>query len=136
KCSSNRFDMAFNTRGDRFNSVLFISGILLYWLLCMVFYSLSELPVDPNDGIAHYHISRYSWVNPSELLNHWGKPMFNILSSPFAQIGYVGMVIFNLTLFSLSAFLVYRLARYFNFRLAGLSPFILMSSMVFFKMVN
>lgn len=128
--------MALTAADSRLNNTVFISGLIFYWVICLVFYNLSAAPVDPSDGVFHYQIARYSWENPANFLNHWGKPMFNILSSPFAQMGYIGMIIFNLLLFSLSSLLLYRLSRHFSFKLAGLSPFILMSSIVFFKMVN
>lgn len=120
----------------KLNLSLLVFGILSFWTLTLILFYLSGSPLDYADGIFHYQIARYTWTNPEQFLNHWGKPLFNILSSPFAQFGFVGMVIFNLVLFSLCSIMLYRLARHFHFLLPGLSPFILMTSVVFFEMVN
>ncbi len=128
--------MTFDAKANRPNLILLWSGLVFYWGLCLWFFSQSNTPVDPSDGVYHYQISRFSWQNPANLLNHWGKPLFNILSSPFAQFGYIGMVVFNLILFSLSSVVLYKMAKHFSLAFAGLSPFLLMSSPVYFTMVN
>jgi hypothetical protein len=47
------------------------------------------------DNIAHYQISRYSFKYPELLLDLWGKPVYTLLSAPFAQFGYNVAKIFN-----------------------------------------
>lgn len=122
--------------GKRFNRIALVSGLVLYWVLCLYLAQKSEVPVEPGDGITHYHMAHYAFKYPEKFLSHWGKPLFTILSAPFAQLGFIGMIIFNLVIFSLSAALLYRTARIFRLALPGLAPFILMSSMVYFKMVT
>ncbi len=63
-------------------------------------YSKNELPADTADGLMHFYISQASWHNPSLFLDHWGKPLFILLSSPFAQFGFNGMFFFNLLVFT------------------------------------
>lgn len=128
--------MPFDAQSKKLNLILLWSGLVIYWALCLWLFSQSNTPVEPSDGVYHYQISRYSWQNPENLLNHWGKPLFNIFSSPFAQVGYIGMVVFNLLLFTFSALTLYKMSEYFSFSFSGLSPFILMSSSVYFTMVN
>lgn len=128
--------MAFKLHSPRLNIILCASGVIFYWILSLVLYKLSAYPLEPGDSIHHYQIARFSWENTDNLLNHWGKPLFTILSSPFAQVGFVGMILFNLVLFSAASFMLYRMAVRFSFALPGLAPFVLMSSMVFFQMVN
>lgn len=48
------------------------------------------------DSTTHYLYSRLSWENPSYFFNHWAKPVFTALSSPFAQFGMKGMMLFNI----------------------------------------
>jgi len=112
-----------------------ITGILIYWIVSLVLFAKSEVPLDPNDGISHFQTAYFSWEQPTNLLNHWGKPLFTTLSSPFAQLGFVGMVIFNLSLFSFSAWALYKLALNKGFQAPGLAPFLLMSATVYFQMV-
>lgn len=62
------------------------------------------------DSFQHYMISCYSWKHPHLLLDHWGKPVFTLLSSPFSQFGYKGLLLFNVLISLLSALFVYRIA--------------------------
>ena len=50
---------------------------------------------EAGDGVQHHMIARYSWKHPELLLDQWGKPMFTLLASPFAQFGYNTMAVFN-----------------------------------------
>lgn len=65
---------------------------------------------DTGDGITHYEIARWSWKHPELLLHHWGKPFFTLLSSPFAQFGYKGILVFNVTCHVLAAWVTWRVA--------------------------
>lgn len=70
-----------------------------WWLLLasatVVLRLLSEGLIDGGDSIQHYHVARACWHKPLLLLDHWGKPLFTLLSSPFAQLGHWGMTLFN-----------------------------------------
>jgi hypothetical protein len=48
------------------------------------------------DSITHYQIARHAFKYPQLFFDHWGKPLFTLLSAPFAQLGYIGSVVFNL----------------------------------------
>ncbi len=65
---------------------------------------------DTGDGILHYQIARWSWHHPELFLHHWGKPFYTLLSSPFAQAGYKGTVIFNILCHVSAAWLTWRIA--------------------------
>jgi hypothetical protein len=86
-------------------SLLFCSAWIIYMML------KSPVPNDVGDGIMHYFISNASWENPELFLHHWGKPLFILLSSPFAQFGFYGMVIFNLIVFGFTVIIGYKLLR-------------------------
>lgn len=73
------------------------------------------------DSFQHYMISRYSWKHPHLFLDHWGKPVFTLLSSPFSQFGYKGALLFNVVITLLSALFVYRIAIKLNKEYARLS---------------
>lgn len=62
------------------------------------------------DSFQHYMISHYSWKHPFLLLDNWGKPLFTLLSSPFSQLGYKGLLMFNLLVVMMSSFFVYRIS--------------------------
>lgn len=48
------------------------------------------------DTYMHYLFAYWSFEHPHLLFDHWGKPLFTILSSPFAQLGFKGSVTFNI----------------------------------------
>lgn len=56
------------------------------------------------DSLTHFFISEISWQDPSYLLYSWGKPIFTLLSSPWAQFGFDGMEIFNILCGTLASF--------------------------------
>jgi len=62
------------------------------------------------DSFCHYLFARYSWKHPSLFLDHWGKPLFTLLASPFAQAGWQGMVFFNLICSAATSWIAYRIA--------------------------
>lgn len=69
-----------------------------------VVHFVSEGVFDIGDGVHHYEIARDSWKHPELFLYHWGKPLFTLLSSPLAQLGYTGAVGFNLLCTASTAF--------------------------------
>ena len=72
---------------------LLLGGLFLFFIWVL---SASEGYIGDADSLTHYKFSRYSWLYPEFLLHHWGKPVFTLLSSPFAQFGHDGVSLFNL----------------------------------------
>jgi hypothetical protein len=62
------------------------------------------------DSICHYLIARYSWKHPELFLDHWGKPVYTMLFSTPAQLGFKAVKIANI--------IVTVLACYFSFKIA------------------
>jgi hypothetical protein len=84
------------------------------------------------DSYNHYMISKFSWKYPSELmLDQWGKPLYNILASPFAQFGFIGVEVFNVLLLLGTSWLVYFTAKAFHFKYAFLAAVIALFSPIF-----
>ena len=77
---------------------------------------LSTGPSGETDSITHYQIARYAFKYPALFFNHWGKPLFTILSSPLAQFGYSGAVTFNLICGLLSGWLAYLICKSLGYR--------------------
>jgi len=89
----------------------FVRPFFALVLVLMVIVALvSSAVYDTGDGITHYEIARWSWKHPELFLHHWGKPLFTILSSPFAQFGYKGIVIFNVLCHVSTAWITWRIA--------------------------
>ncbi|MEI6409125.1 MAG: hypothetical protein WCR52_07070 [Bacteroidota bacterium] len=50
---------------------------------------------DAGDSVFHYLYAKYAPLHPDLYFDHWAKPVFVLLSSPFAQFGFMGMKVFN-----------------------------------------
>lgn len=76
----------------------------VWWVLwaaaAVIVRLLSEGILEAGDGIQHYQIARFSWKHPELYLDHWGKPLFTLLASPFAQLGHWGVALFNALCFA------------------------------------
>ncbi len=73
------------------------------------------------DNVSHYFAAHYGWQYPKLLFDHWSKPVFTILSSPFAQAGINGMRIYNLLLGLSTAYITYKTAQLFKLKSAFIS---------------
>ena len=66
---------------------------------------------DNGDSIMHYLFARFAPVHPQLYLDHWAKPLFVLISSPFAQFGFNGMKVFNLSVTILTFYITYLTGR-------------------------
>lgn len=80
------------------------------------------------DSFHHYLISRFAPEHPKLYLDHWGKPIYTLLSSPFAQLGLIGSKVFNLLLWLLSLYLGYKVL--LEFKIKNAAYFILLSILI------
>lgn len=87
------------------------------------------------DSILHYLYAKYSWQNHFLFFNHWGKPLFTIVSSPFAQFGFTGIKIFNVLASSFSVLFAYKIAKHFNLKYAHLIFIPLFAAPLFFRVM-
>ncbi|MBA7517632.1 hypothetical protein ES705_09686 [subsurface metagenome] len=82
---------------------------ILLLVIGMVFLVLSIFSEGSHagaDDIFHYLHARWGYKHPELLLDHWAKPFFTLIASPFAQFGFTGVKIMNLLLGLGSAWLV------------------------------
>ena len=71
---------------------------------------------DAGDSIQHYLFARYAPVHPELFFHHWAKPLYVLLSSPFAQFGFTGIKIFNAFVSFTTIFLTYKICTELNFK--------------------
>lgn len=62
------------------------------------------------DSESHFLHSKFAFVHPWLFFDHWAKPLFVLLSSPFAQFGFVGMKVFNVLVAVLTGYVTLRLS--------------------------
>lgn len=90
---------------------------LFYAGLCIVFVALATVALafdgtgGGGDSVFHFLIARFSWKHPELFLHHWGKPLFTMLASPFAQLGFKGVKFFNVVVTVLACHFAYRTAK-------------------------
>ncbi|HPQ07945.1 MAG TPA: glycosyltransferase family 87 protein [Bacteroidia bacterium] len=115
----------------------------LFWiLLCfstifvLIIHLNAEATFDYGDGIQHYLISKYSWKHPELILDLWGKPLFTLLSSPFAQFGLKGMMIFQIIISVFTSIFTYLIANKFNLKYSYLAPILIFFSPIYFAVLN
>ncbi|MDX9695650.1 MAG: hypothetical protein RBT49_07640 [Bacteroidales bacterium] len=97
--------------------IFIFSALFILFGLLVLFSTSAE---GGADNYAHFRLARYAFKYPRFFLDHWGKPIFTILSSPFAQFGFKGIQFFNVIAGLLSAFFAYLTVRKLEFNNAWL----------------
>ncbi|MCS7078406.1 MAG: hypothetical protein NZ455_16965, partial [Bacteroidia bacterium] len=77
--------------------------LILYIFICAwtIFYFNGT--AGTGDTITHFLFAKYAFKYPIFFFDHWAKPVFTLLASPFAQFGFTGIKVFNalVTVFTL-----------------------------------
>lgn len=102
----------------------FIAGVILIFLTTNSF--------GGGDNFSHYKFAHWGWKYPELLFSHWGKPVFTILISPFAQFGINGARFYNLLMGFLTALVIWKLALHFNFKNSALSLLLVLFTPIYF----
>lgn len=63
------------------------------------------------DNINHYFLSRYAFQYHLLFFDSWGRPLYTIFSSPFAQISFLSVKLLNVFYGLCTAFLAYLIAK-------------------------
>ncbi len=66
------------------------------------------------DSITHFLFAKYAPQHPRLFFDHWAKPVFVLLASPFAQFGFNGMKVFNVITVCFTIFFTYKIAEKYN----------------------
>lgn len=74
------------------------------------------------DSIHHYLYAKYAPNHPELFLNHWAKPLFTLLISPFAQVGFIGAKTFNVLAGLVSVIFSFKIATQLKLKNAFLGP--------------
>lgn len=90
---SDLFDSLHNYFTERRFVIFTLSLIFILLMLVLLF---SEGFAGGADGIAHYYYAHFAFKYPQFFFNHWAKPVFTLLSAPFALFGFKGIQFFNI----------------------------------------
>lgn len=120
--------MSAGTPADRWVPV----GLALYGLLLVTVGLLFPGTYDAGDSVQHFLYAHWAFDHPEIILDHWAKPLFTLISSPFAWFGFGGMKLLNCILGVSTAWLVYRSAARLGYRLSFLAPLLVVAAPEFF----
>lgn len=98
------------------------TGIICYFLVAVSVSLLTNGTCDSGDSVYHYLFSHYAFAHPHNFLDHWAKPFFVLLSSPFAQFGFTGIKLFNCSVAAVSLWYCYKAAKALGYKNAWLAP--------------
>ncbi|MBP7496811.1 MAG: hypothetical protein KA792_04020 [Bacteroidales bacterium] len=122
-----------------FNNSNFIKGKTFIFIIFILFavYFLYVLSLTTGtysgDCISHHVISRYAFQYPHLFLDHWGKPVFTLLSSPFSQFGLKGTQFFNMLAGLLTAYIIYLIAKRLEYKNAFAVIFFVLLIPLYFR---
>ena len=85
-----------------------------------------------SDTISHYKIAHWAWKYPHLLLDSWGKPVFTLLISPWAQFGMNGARVYNVIIGLCTALLLWRLSFYLSIQHKWLGLFLVVFVPIYF----
>lgn len=63
------------------------------------------------DSLTHYRFARWAFSHPEFFLDHWAKPVFTLLSSPFALMGFKSFQLFNILIGIAAGYIAYLVAK-------------------------
>ncbi len=118
-----------------------ISNRVVYLLLLLVFIAggitifTTHNSFGGGDNFSHYKFAHWGWKYHNLLFNHWGKPVFTILMSPFAQLGINTARIYNLIMGILTAIVIWKTAEVLKFKNAVVSLLLVLFTPIYFIMM-
>ena len=69
---------------------------------------------DHGDSVQHFLFARDAWKEPMHLMDHWAKPLWTLIASPFCQFGFDGVKVFNLLCFCGCLYFTQKISRATN----------------------
>ena len=81
--------------------------LFIYLIIVTTIIILFEGTGRSGDSIHHYLFAKFAPLHPKLFFNHWAKPLYVLLASPFAQFGFIGVKIFNATVSMFTIFFTF-----------------------------
>jgi len=116
-----------------FKPEIIISLIVFGILLLFAFNTYTT--GDAGDSITHYLYAHYAFRYPQFFLHHWAKPIFVLLSAPFAQFGFKGIIVFNSLCATLSALFSFYIAKNLKIKQSWLVFVFVFFAPLYFKLI-
>jgi len=84
-----------------------ICAMAVFSIVIFLIAFLTKGTCDEGDSIMHYLFAKYAFAHPENFFNHWAKPFYVLIMSPFAQFGFAGARVFNTILTCTSVWFAY-----------------------------
>ena len=108
--------------------------ILFYLILGALTIFFFEGTGGSGDSMYHYLYAKEAPSHPELFFNHWAKPLFVLIASLFAQLGFIGMKIMNLILVAYTIWFTYKTAQVLNIRESWLTGLLIIFSPLYFTL--
>ena len=115
-----------------------LAPLLLTFGLCSLILFLrlvGESAWDLGDGALHYLQVRHAHTYIHIFYDQWAKPLYVLLGTPFAQLGPVGMTLFNVVLAGATALIIMTIVGKRPAFIGWLAPIMLLASIQYFRVV-
>jgi len=109
-----------------FRFLLVISAIVLGYIAIF-----SKVHYTGSESIYHFFHAKAIFQHPEIMINHWGKPLFIILSAPFSYFGETGAKLFNVVVMLLSAYFAFKIGKKLGFKYAFPAVFLVIFAPVY-----
>ncbi|MEA3478152.1 MAG: hypothetical protein U9R60_08235, partial [Bacteroidota bacterium] len=113
------------------NNTIFIL-LLIYAIVATLTIYFFDGTGDSGDSIYHYLFAKFAPLHPQLFFDHWAKPVYVLLVSPFAQFGFIGVKIFNAIVSLLTIFFTFKIVKKLNIKNAIVGAIILIFSPLYF----
>jgi len=99
--------MSDKKRNEHLAIIAFLS---LYFIALVVLAFSKNGTGDQGDSVHHYLCAHYAFDHPRLFFDHWAKPVFTLLSAPFAYFGFAWMKVYNSLVTCLALYITCRSA--------------------------
>ncbi len=107
-----RISDIFHSLHDYFTEKRFVIFTLsLIFALFLVVLILSDGYTGGAESVRHFYFSHYAFQFPQFFFNSWAKPVFTLLSAPFALFGFKGIQLFNILVGIAASYFSYLVAK-------------------------
>ena len=106
--------------------------LLVYFILGIVTIIFCKGTGDVGDSVMHYLFARSAPFHPELYFDHWAKPVYVLLASPFAQFGFAGLKVFNLLTTLGTLLLIYKIANQLKLNNPVIATLLAMCSPLYF----
>lgn len=115
-------------------SILVILSLYFIVAVIILFNSNGTGENGSGDSVLHYLYSKYATTDFTLFLNHWAKPVFVLLSFPFAKVGIIGIKFFNIIVSLFTIYYTFKTAEALNFKNKLLGAIILIATPLYFSL--